>query len=484
MTSNILKTQAFINGAWLDSAARFPVHNPATGELLAEVADCGASETQHAIAAAEAALPQWRGMVAKERTAILRRWYELILQHADALAELLTREQGKPLAEAKGEITYGANFVEFYAEEAKRIYGEVIPSHRADARIITLRQPLGVVAAITPWNFPLAMITRKIAPALAAGCTVIVKPAEETPLSALAVAVLAEQAGFPPGVINIIPTSQPALVGEALCASPVVRGLTFTGSTQIGKLLMAQAAATVKKVSLELGGNAPFIIFDDADPERAVADLMAAKFRNMGQTCVCANRVYVQAGIYEQIAERMAAAMRALQLGNGLQAGVTQGPLINQAALAKVQQHVADALQRGAICRLGGKPAAQGRTYFEPTLLTDVPPDALLTREETFGPVAALIRFQDEAEVIAAANASPYGLAGYFYSRDLGRVWRVAEALDCGIVGVNEGIISTELAPFGGMKQSGLGREGSHHGIEEFTEIKYVLMGGLGPAQP
>ena len=475
----LLKTQAFINGAWRDAAAKFPVTNPATGEVLAEVAGCGAVETQQAIAAAEAALPQWRGLLAKERAAILRRCYDLILQHSDALATLLTQEQGKPLAEAKGEITYGANFVEFYAEEAKRIYGEIIPSHRPDARILTLRQPLGVVAAITPWNFPMAMITRKISPALAAGCTVVVKPAEDTPLSALALAVLAEQAGFPAGVINIIPTSQPAVVGHELCASPVVRGLTFTGSTEVGKLLMAQAAATVKKVSLELGGNAPFIIFDDADPDQAVAGLMAAKFRNMGQTCVCANRIYVQAGIYQQIAERMAAAMAGLKLGNGLETGVTQGPLINQAAINKVQSHIADAVQRGAQCLLGGKVAVAGSTFFEPTLLTNVPMDALLSHEETFGPVAALIKFTSEAEVIAAANSSPYGLAGYFYSRDLGRIWRVAEALECGIVGVNEGIISTELAPFGGMKQSGLGREGSRHGIEEFTEIKYILMGGI-----
>lgn len=476
---HLIRPQSFINGAWVDSAAKFAVTNPATGEVLAKVADCGATEAQQAIAAAEAALPHWRGLLAKERSAILRRWYDLILQHSDALATLLTQEQGKPLAEARGEITYGANFVEFYAEEAKRIYGEVIPSHRADARILTLRQPLGVVAAITPWNFPIAMITRKISPALAAGCTVVVKPAEDTPLSALALAVLAEQAGFPAGVINIVPTSQPAIVGQELCASPVVRGLTFTGSTEVGKLLMAQAAATVKKVALELGGNAPFMIFDDADPDQAVAGLMAAKFRNMGQTCVCANRIYVQAGIYHQIADKLAAAMAGLKLGNGLQTGVTQGPLINQAAVAKVQSHIADALQRGARCRLGGKVAAAGGSFFEPTLLTDVPMDALLTREETFGPVAALIKFTSEAEVITAANANPYGLAGYFYSRDLGRIWRVAEALECGIVGVNEGIISTELAPFGGMKQSGLGREGSRHGIEEFTEIKYVLMGGV-----
>ena len=474
----LLKTQAFIDGAWVGTPV-LPVFNPATGEEIARVPDMGAEETRQAIEAAHKAFPAWSRMLAKERSIIMRRWYELIMQNADALAELLTREQGKPLAEARGEIAYGASFIEFYAEEAKRIYGEIIPSFAEESRILVLKQPLGVVTAVTPWNFPHAMITRKIAPSLAAGCTVVCKPAEDTPLSALALAVLAEQAGFPKGVLNIITTGNPKPVGLELSTHPLVRGIAFTGSTEVGKILMKQAAGTIKKVSLELGGNAPFIVFDDADLDAAVEGAIICKFRNSGQTCVCANRIFAQEGVYDAFAAKLATAVEKLKTGDGMQPGVTQGPLINEAALEKVKAHVADAVQKGAKITLGGKPHALGRTFFENTILTGVTRDMLLMREETFGPVAPLVKFRDEQEVIALANDTVFGLAGYFYARDMGRIWRVAEALECGMVGVNTGLISSEVVPFGGIKQSGIGREGSRHGIEEYVELKYVLMGGV-----
>ncbi len=474
----LLRMQAYIDGAWVGAPA-FPVTDKATGEVIARVPELGAAETRAAVDAAHRALPGWSKLVAKERSRLIRRWHDLIIENADELALLLSREQGKPLAEAKGEIIYGAGFVEFFAEEAKRIYGETIPSPRADARIVVVKQPIGVVAAITPWNFPNAMITRKVTPALAAGCTAVVKPAEDTPLSALALAELAHVAGIPKGVLNVITASNPVPAGEVLTSDPRVRMVTFTGSTEVGKILMRQAASTVKRVGLELGGNAPFIVFDDADLDKAVAGAMASKYRNAGQTCVCANRIYVQDKVYDAFAEKLAAAVKSLKVGRGTDEGVTQGPLINRAAVEKVEEHVADAVAKGAKVALGGKRHALGGTFFEPTILTDVTGDMKVAREETFGPVAPLFRFHSEAEVIAAANGTPFGLAAYFYARDIGRVWRVAEALEFGIVGINEGVISTEVAPFGGVKESGLGREGSHHGIEEFLEIKYMMMGGL-----
>ncbi len=474
----LLRNQAYIDGAWVGEP-RMAVVDKATGEVIARVPDLGVAETRAAIEAASRALPAWSGKLAKERSAILRRWFDLIVAHADELAMILTREQGKPLAEAKGEIIYGAGFVEFFAEEAKRIHGETIASPKADARIVVIKQPIGVVAAITPWNFPNAMITRKVTPALAAGCTVVVKPAEDTPLSALALAALAEQAGIPKGVLNIVTTSNPAPVGEELTTSKLVRMVTFTGSTEVGKLLMRQAASTVKRVGLELGGNAPFIVFDDADLDKAVAGAMASKYRNAGQTCVCANRILVQQGVYEAFAEKLTAEVRKLAVGVGTEPGVTQGPLINADAIAKVEAHVADALAKGARVALGGKRHALGGNFFEPTILTHVTADMRVAREETFGPVAPLFMFETEADAIRLANATEFGLAAYFYARDIGRVWRVAEALEFGMVGINEGVISTELAPFGGVKESGLGREGSHHGIEEFLEMKYMMMGGL-----
>jgi len=478
MDNFLLKTQAYINGAWVGVPACV-VTNPATGEAIARVPDMGATEARQAIDAAHAAFPAWSRMLAKERGAVLRRWYELILHHVDALAEILTCEQGKPLAEAKNEIIYGANFIEFYAEEAKRIYGEVIPAFRSDARVLVLKQPVGVVAAITPWNFPSAMITRKIAPALAAGCTVVCKPAEATPLSALALAALAEQAGFPKGVLNIVTTANPAPVGTEFSTHPLVRAVAFTGSTAVGRLLMGQAAGTIKRLALELGGNAPFIVFDDADLDAAVAGAMLSKFRNAGQTCVCANRIFVQDRIYDAFADKLTDAVRKLKIGNGMEAGVEQGPLINAAAMDKVKAHIADAVAKGAKIVCGGKPHALGGTFFEPTVLTGVTQGMRVMGEETFGPVAPLVRFASEAEVIAMANDTPFGLAGYFYSRDIGRVWRVAEALECGMVAVNAGVLSTELAPFGGIKQSGLGREGSRHGIDDYVDLKYVLMAGV-----
>jgi len=474
----LLKTQAYIDGAWVGTPA-MAVTDKATGEEIARVPDLGAEETNAAIAAAHRAFKPWAARLAKDRSRILRRWYELIVEHADELALLLTKEQGKPLAEAKGEILYGAGFVELFAEEAKRIYGETIPSHKADARIVIMKQPVGVVAAITPWNFPSAMITRKVAPALAVGCTVVVKPAEDTPLSALALAELVERAGLPKGVLNVVTAKNPVPVGAAMTSNPLVRMVTFTGSTEVGKILMAQAAGTVKRVGMELGGNAPFIVFDDADLDNAVAGAMASKFRNAGQTCVCANRILVQDTVYDAFAEKLAAAVRGLKVGPGAEAGVTVGPLINAEAVRKVGEHVADAVQKGAKVVMGGKPHALGGTFYEPTVLTGVTPEMRVSCEETFGPVAPLFKFSTEAEAIRKANDTPFGLAAYFFARDIGRCWRVAEALEYGIVGVNEGITSTEIAPFGGFKESGVGREGSHHGIDEFVEIKYTLMGGL-----
>ena len=477
-TPTLIKDQCLVGGAWVGTPS-LDVLNPATGAVVGRVPDLGAEETRAAIEAADAAFPAWSGLLAKERGAILRRWYDLQREHAEDLARLMTAEQGKPLAEARAEVDYGSAFTEFYSEEAKRVVGEIIPTPRQSGRVLVLKQPVGVVGAITPWNFPLAMITRKISPALAAGCTVVVKPAPETPLSALALAELAVRAGFPPGVINVV-TGDAEKIGGELTSNPQVRMITFTGSTEVGKLLMRQSAGTVKKLSLELGGNAPFIVFDDADLDAAVAGAMASKFRNSGQTCVSANRILVQSGIYDRFARKLAEAVSNLKVGDGMEEGVAQGPLINEAGLQKVEAHVADALEQGAKAVLGGTPHALGGTFFQPTVLTDVSPSMLIAREETFGPVAALFRFADDAEAIAMANDTPFGLAAYFYTRDLARAWRVAEALDYGMIGINEGMISTELAPFGGVKESGQGREGSHHGIEEFLELKYVMMGGLG----
>ncbi len=479
--SGLLRQRAFIDGAWVDAdhGETFPVTNPADGSLIARVPNMGASETRRAILAAHEAFPAWRALLAKERAALLQRWLRLILDNQEELAQLMTAEQGKPLAEARGEVAYGAAFVEWYAEESKRLYGEVIPHNAHGRRILATRQPIGVVAAITPWNFPIAMITRKVAPALAAGCTVVVKPAEDTPLSALALADLAERAGFPKGVLNIVTTAEPEPVGTELTANPLVRKVSFTGSTQIGKLLMRQCADTVKKVSLELGGNAPFIVFDDADLDAAVAGAMASKYRNAGQTCVCANRLLVQDGIYEAFVAKLAEEVGKLTVGPGLEGSYAQGPLINGQAVQKVEMHVADALAKGGRVLTGGKRHALGGGFFEPTVIADARPDMLCAREETFGPVAPVFRFQTEAEAVRFANDTEFGLAAYFYARDLGRVWRVAEGLDYGIIGINEGIISTEVAPFGGVKESGIGREGGRQGIEDYLETKYLCMGGL-----
>ncbi len=480
---SLLKTQALIGGRWVDSAERVAVHDPASGALLAEVPRQGAADAERAIEAAAAAWQDWRSQTARQRATILRRWFDLLLQHADDLALIMTAEQGKPLAEARGEIAYGASFVEWFAEEAKRVYGETIPSPDPSKRLVVLRQPIGVCAAITPWNFPLAMITRKVAPALAAGCPVVIKPAEQTPLTALAAAELAQRAGMPPGVLNML-TSDAAgsvQIGKVLCASDVVRHLSFTGSTEVGRILMAQSAPTVKKLSLELGGNAPFIVFDDADIDAAVEGAMQSKYRNAGQTCVCANRLYVQRGVYEEFVQRLARRVAELKVGPGTSAGVQIGPLIDQQGLDKVRRHVDDALARGARLLTGGKVLEQGDgRYFEPTVLADADASMLCAREETFGPVAPVFAFDTEEQAVAAANATEFGLAAYFYSRDLGRVTRVGEALEYGIVGVNTGLISNEVAPFGGVKQSGLGREGSHHGIDEYLELKYLCVGGIG----
>jgi succinate-semialdehyde dehydrogenase / glutarate-semialdehyde dehydrogenase len=476
----LFREQCYLDGAWTgaDSKKTFAVHNPATGAAIGDVPDLGAAETRRAIEAAERALPAWRAKTAKERSAILRKWNDLILANLDDLALILTSEQGKPLSEAKGEIQIGAAYIEWFAEEAKRIYGDTIPTPWADRRIVVVKQPVGVCAAITPWNFPHSMITRKIAPALAAGCTVVLKPAEQTPYSALALAELAERAGFPQGVINILTGDAPAIGGE-MCAHPTVRKVSFTGSTEVGRLLMKQSAPTVKKISLELGGNAPFIVFDDADLDAAVEGAMASKYRNSGQTCVCANRLFVHDKVYDKFAEKLVAKVKSLQVSSGTEAGATQGPLIDLAALAKVEDHVADATSGGAKVLAGGKRHARGGTFYEPTVLADVKPGMKIFREETFGPVAPLFRFKTDEEVVDLANRTEYGLAAYFYSRDIGRIWRVAEALDYGMVGVNSGLITTEVAPFGGVKQSGLGREGSKYGCEEFIEVKYICMGGV-----
>ncbi|KAB2921377.1 MAG: NAD-dependent succinate-semialdehyde dehydrogenase [Dechloromonas sp.] len=471
----LLRRTNLIGGQWIDAddGRTLTVLDPATGQALATVPRCGAAETQRAIAAAEAALPAWRALTARRRAQLLQAWNRLILDNVDDLASLITAEGGKPLAEAKGEAIYGASFVEWFAEEGKRTYGESIPSPASNTRLLVVKQPIGVCAAITPWNFPLAMITRKVAPALAAGCTVVVKPAEATPLTALALAELAEQAGLPAGVFNVL-TGDPGEIGGELTASPIVRKLSFTGSTAVGRLLMAQSAPTLKKLSLELGGNAPFIVFDDADLDAAVDGAMIAKYRNTGQTCVCANRFLIQSGIYEAFASRLAERTRNLKVGAGHEEGVVQGPLINAAGLAKVEAHVADALAKGARVLCGGSRHERGGNFFQPTVLADVKPEMAVAREETFGPLAPLFRFDTEAEAIAMANDTEFGLAAYFFSRDVGRCWRVGEALEYGMVGVNTGLISNEVAPFGGIKQSGIGREGSKYGIDEYLEVKYM----------
>lgn len=480
MDSNnpLWQTGWYCNGQWRETQDHYDVVNPASGEVLARVARCGGAETEQAIAAAAVAFEDWRHTTPKERTAVLRRWSDLMLEHQDELAELMVLEQGKPLAEAKGEVAYAASFLEWFGEEAKRAGGDTIPSPRRENRLWVIKQPVGVVAAITPWNFPLAMITRKVGPAIAAGCTAVVKASSVTPLCANALAVLAERAGLPAGVLNLV-SGDSGPIGEALMQSPAVRKLSFTGSTGIGKKLMAQAAGTVKKLSLELGGNAPFIVFDDADLNAAVAGAMASKFRNTGQTCVCVNRFYVQDGIYEAFVSRLAEAATALKVAEGRVEGAQQGPLITQAALDKVEEHVADALAKGGRLVCGGARHALGGTFYQPTVIADAHEQMLLAREETFGPVAACFRFRDEAEAVKRANDTPFGLAAYFYTRDLNRVFRVSEALESGMVGVNEGIISNEVAPFGGVKESGLGREGSQIGLDEFLEIKYVNLGNL-----
>jgi succinate-semialdehyde dehydrogenase / glutarate-semialdehyde dehydrogenase len=475
----LLKDKCYVNGKWPSAEAAIDVTNPVNGDVISSVPNFGHRETAEAIKAAHAAQKEWAAKTARERASILRKWQDLMLEHQEDLAQIMTAEQGKPLAESRGEIAYGASFVEFFAEEARRIYGETIPSPWPTSRILVIKQPIGVVAAITPWNFPNAMITRKAGPALAAGCSFVCKPATETPLSALALGELATRAGIPAGVFNVITGSAKEIGGE-MTSNPLVRCLTFTGSTEIGKLLMAQCATTVKKVGLELGGNAPFIVFDDADLDAAVAGAMASKFRNAGQTCVCANRILVQAGIYDAFASRLTQAVQKLKVGNGVEEGVTIGPLINPAAVKKVIDHIEDARSKGGKVVIGGKPHALGGNFFEPTLIRDVTPAMAVAREETFGPVAPLFRFTTEEEAIRMANDTEFGLACYFYTRDIGRVWRVAEGLEYGIVGINEGIISAAEAPFGGMKESGIGREGSHHGVEEYLEIKYMLMGGLG----
>lgn len=478
----LLRQQAFINGEWCAAAngQSYSVTNPSTGDRVGDVPDMGAAETTRAIDAAAAAQPAWSALTAKARATALRKWFELILAHQEDLAQLMTSEQGKPLAEARGEVVYGASFIEWFAEEAKRVYGDVIPSHGPDKRIIVLKQPIGVVAAITPWNFPIAMITRKVAPALAAGCTVVVKPGEDTPLSALALAELASRAGLPAGTFNVVTSQDAAIVGQTLCNDSRVRKLSFTGSTPVGKLLMRQCADTVKKISLELGGNAPFIVFDDADLDAAVAGLMASKFRNAGQTCVCTNRILVQDSVYDTFVEKLTSAVAQLKVGDGLTEGVTIGPLINAKAVAKVKGLVADAVDQGAILHQTGNAEGLGENFYAPVILTQVTTAMSIANAEIFGPVATVFRFSNEAEAVQTANDTPFGLAAYFYARDIGRIWRVAEALEYGMVGINEGIISTEVAPFGGVKESGIGREGSKYGIDDFVEIKYLCMGGLG----
>ena len=477
---SLFREQCYVNGQWIDAdaGATIDVTNPADGALLGTIPKLGSDETRRAIEAANAAWPAWRAKTAKERSAILRRWFDLMMENQEDLAKLMTLEQGKPLAESMGEIAYGASFVEWFAEEAKRVYGDTIPAPVPGRRIVVLKEPIGVVAAITPWNFPNAMITRKCAPALAAGCPVVIKPATATPYSALALAELGERAGIPAGVLNILTGSSGAIGGE-MTGNPTVRKLSFTGSTEIGKLLMEQCAGTVKKVSMELGGNAPFIVFDDADIDAAVEGAMASKFRNTGQTCVCANRILVQDSVYDEFAEKLSAAVSKLQVGAGIEAGTTAGPLIDEAGLAKVEEHVSDACAKGASIAVGGERHPLGGNFYYPTVLTNVTTDMVVTQDETFGPVAPLFRFNTEEEAIAMANDTPYGLAAYFYARDMGRVWRVSEALETGIVGINSGIISSEVAPFGGVKESGVGREGSKYGIDEFIEVKYLCIEGM-----
>ncbi len=474
---DLLETRAYVGGEWIEGEnGTFDVTNPARGDVIAQVADLGRAQVADAIAHAETAQKEWAARTGKERAAILRRWFDLMMENAHDLATILTAEQGKPLPEAMGEIAYGASFVEFFGEEAKRVYGEMIPGHQRDKRIMVLKQPIGVAASITPWNFPNAMITRKAAPALAVGCAFVARPASETPLSAIALAVLAERAGIPAGVFNVVPSSRASEIGKEFCENPTVRKITFTGSTEVGRILLRQAADQIKKCSMELGGNAPFIVFDDADLDAAVEGAMMCKFRNNGQTCVCANRIYVQAGVYDEFAEKLKAAVQNLKVGDGLEEGVTTGPLISREAVEKVLEHLGDVTAKGGQVLTGGKPHELGGTFFEPTIVTGVTQDMKVAREETFGPLAPLFRFEDEDEVIAMANDTIFGLAAYFYARDLSRVYKVAEALEYGIVGVNTGIISTELGPFGGVKQSGLGREGSHHGIEDYLEMKYVCL--------
>jgi succinate-semialdehyde dehydrogenase/glutarate-semialdehyde dehydrogenase len=477
---DLFRSQAYIGGHWCDAdnGSTFKVNNPATGEVLGIVPMMGAAETRRAIEAAKKSFADWSRKPAKERSSLLRRWHDLMLANIDDLGKLMTAEQGKPLPEAKGEVAYAASFIEWFAEEAKRVYGDTIPSPWNDRRLVVIKQPIGVCAAMTPWNFPAAMITRKAGPALASGCTMVAKPASATPYSALALAVLAERAGIPAGVFNVLTGSSKAIGGE-LTSNPDVRKVTFTGSTEVGRELMKQSADTIKKLSLELGGNAPFVVFDDADLDAAVEGAIISKYRNAGQTCVCANRLYVQAGVYDAFAEKLVAAVKKLKVGNGFESGVLQGPLIDQAAVEKVEEHIQDAVSHGARVLLGGKRHALGQTFFEPTVLGDVTPKMKVAREETFGPVAPLFRFETDEQAIEMANDTEFGLASYFYSRDVGRIWRAAEGLESGMVGINTGLISNEVAPFGGVKQSGLGREGSHYGIEEFVEIKYLCFGGL-----
>ncbi|MHB9796822.1 NADP-dependent succinate-semialdehyde dehydrogenase [Pseudomonas sp. MT3] len=478
--AKLFRQQAYIDGSWVDAdnGQTIKVNNPATNEIIGSVPKMGAAETRRAIEAADKALPAWRALTAKERANKLRKWFDLMIENQDDLARLMTIEQGKPLAEAKGEIAYAASFLEWFGEEAKRIYGDTIPGHQPDKRIIVIKQPIGVTAAITPWNFPSAMITRKAGPALAAGCTMVLKPASQTPYSALALAELAERAGIPKGVFSVV-TGSAGEVGGELTSNPIVRKLTFTGSTEIGRQLMAECAKDIKKVSLELGGNAPFIVFDDADLDAAVEGALISKYRNNGQTCVCANRLYVQDGVYDAFVEKLKVAVAKLNIGNGLEQGITTGPLIDSKAVAKVEEHIADAVSKGAKVLSGGKPHALGGTFFEPTILVDVPKNALVSKDETFGPLAPVFRFKDEAEVIAMSNDTEFGLASYFYARDLARVFRVAEQLEYGMVGINTGLISNEVSPFGGIKASGLGREGSKYGIEDYLEIKYLCLGGI-----
>jgi len=476
--SSLLRQQCYIDGRWIDGKRRIDVTNPATGERVGQVPQLGADETRQAIEAANRALPAWRARTAKERSALLRKWFELIMASQEDLARIMTAEQGKPIAEARGEIAYAASFIEWFAEEGKRVYGDTIPAPVSNQRIVVTKEPVGVCAAITPWNFPAAMITRKAGPALAVGCTMVLKPASQTPLTALALAALAERAGIPAGVLSVVTGSAGAIGGE-MSSNPLVRKLTFTGSTEVGRVLMAQTASTIKKVSMELGGNAPFIVFDDADLDAAVEGAIVSKYRNAGQTCVCANRIYVQAGVYEAFAQKLVAAVAALKVGNGMDDGVRIGPLIDDKAVAKVEEHIADALGKGARLLQGGQRHALGHSFFQPTVLADVGPGMLVAREETFGPLAPLFRFETEDDVVAMANDTEFGLASYFYARDLGRVWRVSERLEYGMVGVNTGLISNEVAPFGGVKQSGVGREGSHYGIEDYLVIKYTCMAGI-----